>query len=98
MIELTRQQVESLEHAETPPPLVVNPRTKESFVSISVNAARCRGRMVIPWRTGGDITASPDGHRKGGRDRVGAALRVGARGSGIAGGACSERVGEIESH
>jgi hypothetical protein len=32
MIELTEQQVEALEHAETEPLRVVNPRTKETFV------------------------------------------------------------------
>ena len=32
MIELTEQQLQALENAETTPPQVVNPRTKETFV------------------------------------------------------------------
>lgn len=37
MIELTEQQVETLEHAEAAPPRVVNPRTKETFVLLRVD-------------------------------------------------------------
>jgi PHD/YefM family antitoxin component YafN of YafNO toxin-antitoxin module len=32
MIELTEEQVQALEHPEATPPIVVNPRTKETFV------------------------------------------------------------------
>jgi hypothetical protein len=32
MIELTEQQAQALEHAESTPPRVINPRTKETFV------------------------------------------------------------------
>jgi hypothetical protein len=38
MIELTDQQVEALQHAESEPPRVVNPRTKETFVLLSADA------------------------------------------------------------
>lgn len=37
MIELTDQQVQALEHSEVTPPLVVNPRTKETFVLLRVD-------------------------------------------------------------
>ena len=37
MIELTEQQVQALERAEATPPLVVNPRTKETFVLLRVD-------------------------------------------------------------
>ena len=36
MIELTEQQVQALEDAETTPPHVVNPRTHETFVLLRV--------------------------------------------------------------
>ena len=36
MIELTEQQVQALEHPETTPPRVVNPRTKETFVLLRI--------------------------------------------------------------
>lgn len=36
MIELTEQQVQALEHPEVVPPRVLNPRTKETFVLLSV--------------------------------------------------------------
>jgi len=36
MIELTEQQAQALEHPETTPPRVVNPRTKETFVLLHV--------------------------------------------------------------
>ena len=36
MIELTKKQVEEMEHAEATPPRVVNPRTKETFVLLRV--------------------------------------------------------------
>ena len=36
MIELTEQQIQALEHPESTPPRVVNPRTKETFVLLSV--------------------------------------------------------------
>jgi hypothetical protein len=32
MIELTEQQLQALEHPESTPPLIVNPRTNETFV------------------------------------------------------------------
>ena len=32
MIELTEQQLQALERPESTPPLIVNPRTKETFV------------------------------------------------------------------
>jgi prevent-host-death family protein len=37
MIELTEQQVQALDHAETTPPRVVNPRTKETFVLVPID-------------------------------------------------------------
>ena len=37
MIELTEQQLQALERPEVTPPLVVNPRTKETFVLLRVN-------------------------------------------------------------
>ena len=37
MIELTEQQIQTLEHAETTPPRAVNPRTKETFVLLRVD-------------------------------------------------------------
>jgi hypothetical protein len=36
MIELTEQQVQALEQSESTPPRVLNPRTKETFVLLSV--------------------------------------------------------------
>lgn len=36
MIELTDQQLQALEHAQTIPPRIVNPRTKETFVLLRV--------------------------------------------------------------
>jgi hypothetical protein len=36
MIELTEQQVQALENPEASPPRMVNPRTKETFVLLSV--------------------------------------------------------------
>jgi hypothetical protein len=36
MIELTEQQVQALQHADTTPPRVVNPRTQEAFVLLRV--------------------------------------------------------------
>jgi hypothetical protein len=36
MIELTEQQLQALEHPETTPPRLVNPRTKETFVLVRV--------------------------------------------------------------
>jgi hypothetical protein len=38
MIELTEQQMQALENAETTPPRLVNPRTKETFVLLRVEA------------------------------------------------------------
>jgi len=37
MIELTEQQVKALEHSDSTPPRVVNPRTKETFVLLPVD-------------------------------------------------------------
>ena len=37
MIELTEQQLQALEHADSTPPHVVNPRTKETFVLLRVD-------------------------------------------------------------
>jgi hypothetical protein len=37
MIELTEHQLEALKKAETTPPRVVNPRTKETFVLLRVD-------------------------------------------------------------
>jgi hypothetical protein len=37
MIELTEQQVKALEHSDSTPPRVVNPRTKETFVLLRVD-------------------------------------------------------------
>jgi hypothetical protein len=37
MIELTEQQAQALEHPDTIPPRVVNPRTKETFVLLPVD-------------------------------------------------------------
>ena len=37
MIELTERQLEALEKAETTPPRVVNPRTKETFILLRVD-------------------------------------------------------------
>jgi hypothetical protein len=37
MIELTEQQIQALEHSDTTPPQVVNPRTKETFVLLRVD-------------------------------------------------------------
>jgi PHD/YefM family antitoxin component YafN of YafNO toxin-antitoxin module len=37
MIELTEQQLLALENSEAIPPLVVNPRTKETFVLLRVD-------------------------------------------------------------
>jgi alpha-D-ribose 1-methylphosphonate 5-phosphate C-P lyase len=37
MIELTEQQVQALEHPESTPPRVVNPRTQETFVLLRVD-------------------------------------------------------------
>lgn len=37
MIELTEQQMQSLETAATTPPRVVNPRTKQTFVLLPVS-------------------------------------------------------------
>jgi hypothetical protein len=37
MIELTDQQMHALENAEVTPPLLVNPRTKETFVLLRVD-------------------------------------------------------------
>ena len=37
MIELTEQQLQALEHADSTPPRVVNPRTREAFVLLPVN-------------------------------------------------------------
>jgi hypothetical protein len=37
MIELTQQQAQGPEHRESPPPRVVNPRTKETFVLLRRN-------------------------------------------------------------
>ena len=37
MIELTEPQLEALKSAETTPPLLVNPRTKETFVLLRVD-------------------------------------------------------------
>ncbi len=36
MIELTEQQMQSLENPEATPPRIVNPRTKETFVLLRV--------------------------------------------------------------
>lgn len=36
MIELTEQQLESLEHSEAVPPRIVNPRNTETFVLLRV--------------------------------------------------------------
>jgi hypothetical protein len=38
MIELTEQQMRALENSEVSPPRVVNPRTKETFVLLPVEA------------------------------------------------------------
>jgi hypothetical protein len=37
MIELTDQQVQALEHSDSTPPRVVNPRSKETFVLLRVD-------------------------------------------------------------
>ena len=37
MIELTEQQVQALEHPESTPPRIVNPRTRETFVLLRVD-------------------------------------------------------------
>lgn len=37
MIELTEQQLQALESPEVTPPLVVNPRTKETFVLLRID-------------------------------------------------------------
>ena len=37
MIELTEQQAQALEHSDSTPPRVVNPRTKETFVLLPVD-------------------------------------------------------------
>ena len=37
MIELTEQQLQALENPEATPPRIVNPRTKETFVLLSVD-------------------------------------------------------------
>jgi hypothetical protein len=37
VIELTEQQAQALEHADSTPPRVVNPRTKETFVLLRVD-------------------------------------------------------------
>jgi hypothetical protein len=37
MIELTEQQADALGHAESAPPRVVNPRTKETFVLLRID-------------------------------------------------------------
>jgi hypothetical protein len=36
MIELTDQQIQALENSEATPPRIVNPRTKETFILVSV--------------------------------------------------------------
>jgi len=37
MIELTEQQIQALENPEATPPRIVNPRTRETFVLLSVD-------------------------------------------------------------
>ena len=37
MIELTEQQLQALEHSDSTPPRVLNPQTKETFVSLRVD-------------------------------------------------------------
>lgn len=37
MIELTDQQAQALEHPDSAPPLVLNPRTREMFVLLRMN-------------------------------------------------------------
>jgi len=37
MIELTEQQVQAMEHADSTPPRMVNPRTKETFVLVPLD-------------------------------------------------------------
>jgi hypothetical protein len=37
MIELTDQQVQALEHSDSTPPRVVNPRSKETFVLLRMD-------------------------------------------------------------
>jgi hypothetical protein len=46
MIELTEQQVRALENPQGAPPRVVNPRTKETFVTAAGGELRSRG--LIP--------------------------------------------------
>lgn len=37
MIELTEQQVQALEHSESTPPRIVNPRTQQTFVLLRLD-------------------------------------------------------------
>jgi hypothetical protein len=37
MIELTEQQVQALEHTDATPPVLMNPRTKETFVLLRLD-------------------------------------------------------------
>jgi hypothetical protein len=37
VIELTEQQLQALEHSDSTPPRVLNPQTKETFVSLRVD-------------------------------------------------------------
>jgi hypothetical protein len=51
VIELTEQQAQALEHADSTPPRVVNPRTKETFVLLRVDEyVRLREEYdASPW-------------------------------------------------
>jgi hypothetical protein len=52
MIELTEQQAEALGHAESEPPRVVNPRTKETFVLLRADVydrLKADGYDDSPW-------------------------------------------------
>ena len=52
MIELTEQQMQSLENPEVRPPRVVNPRTKEMFVLLRVDEFQRLTQEVYddsPW-------------------------------------------------
>ena len=52
MIELTEQQLESLEHTEANPPRVMNPRTTETFVLLRIEeyeTLRSQNYDDSPW-------------------------------------------------
>jgi hypothetical protein len=66
MIELTEQQAEAIERAETTP-LMVNPRTGEEFVLVRKDRFEAMQKWVASWKRRWDDPADDDLIRKDAR-------------------------------